>query len=67
MWAVFEVYVCLGNLMYLENAAVQVQVARALTKFYSSKGSQTICIGMLGSFLNFKFCLLITFISRCMF
>ena len=32
--------------MYLENAAVQVEVARALTKFYSSKGSsQTICIG----------------------
>ena len=49
--------------MYLENAAVQVQVARALTKFYSSKGSQTICIGMLGSFLFFKFCLLITLIS----
>ncbi|CAB4022887.1 cilia- and flagella-associated 69-like, partial [Paramuricea clavata] len=36
----------LGNLMYQENAAVQVQVARALTKFYSSKGSQTICIGV---------------------
>ena len=31
--------------MYLENAAVQVQVARALTKFYSSKGSQAICVG----------------------
>ena len=38
--------------MYLENAAVQVQVARALTKFYSSKGSQTICIGRFILFLS---------------
>ena len=45
-------FVNLGNLMYLENATVQVQVARSLTKFYSSKSSQTICIGRFILLLN---------------